>query len=60
MYVKEVAIAGIVILEGIALVQGIDGAFLLPIVCIISGIAGYVIGDAKLGKGGERLQNGNN
>ena len=47
MYVKEVAIAGIVMLESIALVQGIDGAFLLPIVCIISGIAGYTIGMQK-------------
>ena len=54
MYVKEVAIAGIVMLESIALLTGVDGALLLPIVCVISGIAGYVIGGTKLGKGVEK------
>jgi len=50
MYVKEVAIAGIVVLESVALVQGIDGAFLLPLACIIAGIAGYSIHGVQMAK----------
>lgn len=41
MYTKTVAIVGLVVLESIALLEGIDGAFLLPVACIIAGLAGY-------------------
>ena len=37
------AIAGITILESIALIMGVDGTFLLPSVAAIAGIAGYTI-----------------
>jgi len=43
MYVKEVAIAGIVVLEVIALIQGINGVILAGVIGVISGIAGYGI-----------------
>jgi hypothetical protein len=35
------AIAGITILESIALLTGIDGALLMPVVAVIAGLAGY-------------------
>jgi len=53
MHEREIAIAGIVVLESIALVKGIDGAFLLPAACIIAGLAGYEIGMFK-----EKRRNG--
>ena len=43
MYEKEVAIAGIVVLEAIALWQGINGVILAAAIGIIAGIAGYEI-----------------
>ena len=43
MQTKNVAIAGIVILEAIALVKEIDGAFFMPIALIIAALAGYEI-----------------
>jgi len=42
-YVREVAIAGIVILEVIALVKGIDGQILSLVIATIAGIAGYTL-----------------
>jgi len=42
-YTKEVAIAGIVILESIALAKGIDGAMLGLALSIIGGIVGYSV-----------------
>lgn len=54
METKNVAIAGLVVLESISLLKGIDGAFLLPIVWIIAGVAGYEFGVLK-----ERRKNGN-
>ena len=42
-YVKEVAIAGIVILESIALMKGIDGAMLGLALSVIGGIVGYSV-----------------
>lgn len=47
MQTEKVAIVGIVILESVALIMGIDGAFLLPIVCGIAGLAGYEFGFFK-------------
>ena len=47
MYVKEVGIAGIVILEGIALAQGINGVLLTMVIGTIAGIAGYQLGFVK-------------
>lgn len=41
MYVKEVSIAGIVILEVVALLHGINGTALTLVVALIAGIAGY-------------------
>ena len=41
MYVKEIAIGGIVVLEIIALLNGINGTVLTLVVAIIAGIAGY-------------------
>jgi len=41
MYTKEVAIAGIVILEAIALYQGIDGAALSLVIAALAGLGGY-------------------
>lgn len=43
-YTKEVAIAGIVILEGIALYQGINGTALAAVIAVIAGLAGYSVG----------------
>jgi len=44
MYMKEVAIAGIVILEAIALLQGINGAAFGVVIMALSGLGGYEIG----------------
>lgn len=43
MYVKEVAITGIVILESIALLKGINGVLLTGVIALIAGLAGYEI-----------------
>jgi len=42
-YIREVAIAGIVILEAIALYKGIDGQILSLVIATIAGIAGYTL-----------------
>jgi len=42
-YVREVAIAGIVLLESIALYKGIDGQVLSLVIATIAGIAGYTL-----------------
>jgi len=42
-YVREVAIAGIVVLESIALLKGIDGQILSLVIATIAGIAGYTL-----------------
>jgi len=42
-YIKEVAIAGIVILEAIALYKGIDGQILSLVIATIAGVAGYTL-----------------
>ena len=42
-YVKEVAITGIVILESIALLKGVDGAMLGLALSVIGGIVGYSV-----------------
>jgi len=42
-YIREVAIAGIVILEAIALCKGIDGALFSMVIATIAGIAGYTL-----------------
>ena len=42
-YIREVAIAGIVVLEAIALCRGIDGALLSMVIATIAGIAGYTL-----------------
>jgi len=42
-YVKEVAIAGLVIMECVALMQGIDGHLLALAMAIVGGIAGYTL-----------------
>lgn len=44
-YIKEVAIAGIVVLESIALYKGVNGVVLTMVVGIIAGIAGYKIAE---------------
>lgn len=41
MYTKEVAIAGIVLLEAEALWLGINGVLLAGVIAVIAGIAGY-------------------
>lgn len=41
---KEIAIAGIVILDAIALWNGIDGVLLLTSLAAIAGIGGYELG----------------
>jgi len=53
METKTVAIAGLVVLESIALLKGVDGAFFLPVAGIIAGLAGYEFGILK-----ERRRNG--
>jgi len=42
-YVREIAIAGIVLLEAIALMKGIDGQVLSLVIATIAGIAGYTL-----------------
>ena len=42
-YIREIAIAGIVILEAIALMKGIDGQVLSLEIATIAGIAGYTL-----------------
>ena len=42
-YIREAAIAGIVILEAIALYKGIDGQILSLVIATIAGIAGYTL-----------------
>ena len=42
-YIREVAIAGIVVLEAIALWKGIDGTLLSMVIATIAGIAGYTL-----------------
>jgi len=41
--IREVAVAGIVILESIALMKGIDGQLLSLVIATIAGIAGYTL-----------------
>ena len=48
-YIREVAIAGIVVLEAIALLQGIDGALLSMVIATIAGRAGYTLKKIKEG-----------
>ena len=48
-YIREVAIAGIVVLEAIALLQGIDGTLLSMVIATIAGIAGYTLKKIKEG-----------
>ena len=43
MYTKEVAILGIVVLESVALLQGINGIVFTAVIAVIAGIAGYEI-----------------
>jgi len=40
-YIKEIAILGLITLEGIALSHGINGTIFTAIAAIIGGIAGY-------------------
>ena len=42
-YIREIAIAGIVILESVALMKGIDGQVLSLVIATIAGIAGYTL-----------------
>jgi hypothetical protein len=42
-----IAILSISALEIVALLTGLDGAYFLPVVATISGLAGYVIKDLK-------------
>ena len=42
-YVREVAIAGLVVLESLALMKGIDGTILSMVIAIIAGLAGYTV-----------------
>ena len=46
-YIREVAIAGIVVLEAIALCKGMDGALLSMVIATIAGIAGYTLRKVK-------------
>ena len=46
-YIREVAIAGIVILECVALCKGMDGALLSMVIATIAGIAGYTLRKVK-------------
>jgi len=38
------AIIAVTVLEVVAMITGQDGAFLLPIVAVISGLAGFAVG----------------
>jgi len=42
-YIREIAIAGIVMLECVALCKGIDGQILSLVIATIAGIAGYTL-----------------
>jgi len=42
-YIREVAIGGLVILEAIALQQGIDGTLFSIVIAVIAGLAGYSV-----------------
>ncbi len=42
-YLKEVAIAGLVTMECVALLSGIDGHLLALAMAIVGGIAGYTL-----------------
>jgi len=42
-YIREVAIAGLVILEAIALQHGIDGVLFSTVIAVIAGLAGYSV-----------------
>ena len=44
-YVKEVAIAGLVVLELAAIYAGINGVIFSVVIALIAGIAGYKISD---------------
>ena len=46
-YIREVAIAGLVILEAIALLKGVDGQVLSLVIATIAGIAGYTLKKVK-------------
>ena len=43
----EIAIIGIVILESIALLNGIDGTMLMTAMCTIAGLGGYALKEAQ-------------
>lgn len=43
----ELAIIGIVLIEIVALMNGIDGTLMLAMVSIIAGLGGYTIGTKK-------------
>lgn len=43
MYTKEMAIGGLVFLESIALIVGIDGTLFTMVIATIAGIAGYEV-----------------
>lgn len=43
MQTKNVAIAGIVVLESVALITHTDGAFFMPVICAVCLLAGYEI-----------------
>jgi len=42
-YIREVAIGGLVILEAIALHEGIDGTLFSVVIALIAGLAGYSV-----------------
>lgn len=58
--IKIVAISALCILEGIALIMEVDGAYLLPVVAVIAGLGGYQIQSLKMQRQIEVLKkNGN-
>lgn len=42
-----IGIAGIVVLEAIALIKAIDGAYFVPAIVAIGGLVGYLFGAKK-------------
>ena len=48
--VSIVAIMGLVFLEAVCILKDVDGAFFLPIVAAISGLAGYQFSAARAKK----------
>ncbi|MCD6436459.1 MAG: hypothetical protein J7L15_08805 [Clostridiales bacterium] len=46
--ITALAIVSITVLEGVALYTGLDGAMFMPVVAIISGLAGYKIKEQLL------------